>query len=629
MLIRLAVLGLLVSVCLGKSLQTSETSSTDSESTISVAVVENEITNSYDTENMEVQDNSPDDMQEPKAEDLIAQEHVDEDELDREDGEDDEDDEDEDDESVQGGFKLPFPLPSLPSLPGIHLPAILPSHPPSWMPYPRAWLHHLLPAYYPHPLPPHVVPPPPHMVHPAGTYLKPMQPEAESPVSSSRRRRGAPLRKIETKDPSEWWYDLDGAHKNEVTEDLRRKAGFATYKHIEKQMDHFAPAIHIGKINMGLKSNPELEHPSRASVGVKADWNPEDYENAFAFQRHGQHVAWDMYELLRYFKAGKLPPGKKFIVSKKLVSPYSQCWFSHTNRESFEELRVIDFTSVAARAKYWERDDCRHFQPGVYELVAIKETLKDPSGKVSDDEDLTGGVDVPVTGDEPDTLAEEDIVSEVEDRFKKRRKRSLGRKKRSESEFDFDLHDSDDHDFDHHDPSVHDSLHHDSDHHDSLHHEFAHHDSLHHESSHHDSLHHESSHHSPLHDSHHFDAYRHDHLQLKSVLIILKEVRTHYHGGRGYTAVLNFNPQALQEFSPVKVKSSHSKLVQESADGKVTKKFWFRQNAIPAGLNHQDTKSGSKVGFNDYRKPLTDHAEYENTLVWGKPVMTKPKAIIY
>merc|ERR1712180_392205 len=129
--------------------------------------------------------------------------------------------------------------------------------------------------------------------------------------------------------------------------------------------------------------------------------------------------------------------------------------------------------------------------------------------------------------------------------------------------------------------------------------------------------------------SHHFDAYRHDYLQLKSVLIILKEVRTHYHGGRGYTAVLNFNPQALQEFSPVKVKSSHSKLVQESADGKVTKKFWFRQNAIPAGLNHQDTKSGSKVGFNDYRKPLTDHAEYENTLVWGKPVMTKPKAVIY
>merc|ERR1711962_156149 len=129
--------------------------------------------------------------------------------------------------------------------------------------------------------------------------------------------------------------------------------------------------------------------------------------------------------------------------------------------------------------------------------------------------DLTGGVDVPVTGDEPDTIAEEDIVSEVEDRFKKRRKRSLGRKKRSESEFDFDLHDSSDH----------------------------------------DSLHHESSHHSPLHDSHHFDAYHHDHLQLKSVLIILKEVRTHYHGGRGYTAVLNFNPQALQEFSPVKVKS--------------------------------------------------------------------------
>ena len=31
-----------------------------------------------------------------------------------------------------------------------------------------------------------------------------------------------------------------------------RKAGFATYKHVEKQMDHYAPAIHIGKINMGL-----------------------------------------------------------------------------------------------------------------------------------------------------------------------------------------------------------------------------------------------------------------------------------------------------------------------------------------------------------------------------------------
>jgi len=528
MLIRLVVVGLLVSVCLGKSIETYDSTDRE-ESTIPLAVVENEISNAHYTEGMEVQDNGPDDMEEPKPEDLIAQEHVDEEEAEDDEDEEDEEDEDDHDESTQSDFNLPFRMPSFPSLPRFYMPTILPAYPPSWMPHPRGWLQTLLPGHHPevhhpalvHPPPPHVAPHPHH-----GTYLKPMEAESPAAAAASRRRREAPLKTVEVKDASEWWYDLDGTNKDPVTEMLKRKAGFATFKHIEKQMDHYAPAIHLGKIDMGYKSNPELEHPSAAAVGKKADWNPEDYENAFAFQRHGEHVAWDMYELLRYFKAGKLPPGKKFIVSKNLVGPYSRCWFSHTNRKSFEELRVIDFSSVAARAEYWERDDCRLFQPGVYELIAIKETLVDKF----DSSDSSTAV------------------------LSSRRKRSL-----FEGDFDHSKHD--------------------------------------------------------------------DFLKLKSVVIILKEVKTHYHGGRGYRAILNFNPQALQEYSPVKVKTSHSKLVQESADGELTKKFWFRQNAIPATLNHQDTKSGSKVGFNDYRKPIKDQADYENTLVWGKPVMTKPIAM--
>merc|ERR1712168_21407 len=282
MWIRLVVAGLLVSVCLGKSIETYDSSEGDlEESGIPLAVVENEISNAHDTEGMEVQDNGPDDMEEPKPEDLIAQDHVDEDEA------------EDDDESTESGYKLPFRMPSFPSLPRFYMPTILPAPPPPWMPYPRGWLQTLLPGHHPdvhHPALVH--PPPPHAApHPYGTYLKPMetvQPmEAESPAAASRRRREAPLKTVEVKDASEWWYDLDGPDKNPVTEMLKNKAGFATFKHIEKQMDHYAPAIHLGKIDMGYKSNPELENPSAAAVGKKADWNPEDYENAFAFQRHG------------------------------------------------------------------------------------------------------------------------------------------------------------------------------------------------------------------------------------------------------------------------------------------------------------------------------------------------------
>merc|ERR1711920_422622 len=101
--------------------------------------------------------------------------------------------------------------------------------------------------------------------------------------------------------------------------------------------------------------------------------------------------------------------------------------------------------------------------------------------------------------------------------------------------------------------------------------------------------------------------YHHGHAHIdfakpRTVVIMLKNIKTN-----SYIAVVNFNPQALQEWSPVKIKTGYAKLTEAQGDGLLTEKYLFKQASLPATQNHEQTMSGSKTGYNEYdlRTPRT------------------------
>jgi len=74
-----------------------------------------------------------------------------------------------------------------------------------------------------------------------------------------------------------FWYNQESTGDWEVSNKLRRQSDFyGTYKHIDRQMDNYGFATHVGKINRGDLRNPELNSPKDRAYGVNADFNPQD-----------------------------------------------------------------------------------------------------------------------------------------------------------------------------------------------------------------------------------------------------------------------------------------------------------------------------------------------------------------
>jgi len=303
--------------------------------------LDEELHKSYDTDGKAVVDLSDEDYEPPKKEELV--EH----------------------EEHEGEY--PSGLPQLPMLP--------------------PWMFQHFPFGFPHGFP--FFPPPP--AHPGqpGPHPHPHYPLPPSPprymskigeqedAAHKRERRGAPqlVKKITVKDDDEWWYDVDGGQKNEVTEKfMKTKAGFQTFKRIQDQMDHFAPALHVGTINRGYFSKPEFEAPGDRSFGKGMDFNADEMD-AFKYRPHGQHIAIDMDHLEEYLKHGKLPIGRKFIVRRNIVTGYSKCWTNvHTKHIEYQEF--VDVFSKSARDEYWNEFGCKAVVPGVYTLVGLKKSVE-------------------------------------------------------------------------------------------------------------------------------------------------------------------------------------------------------------------------------------------------------------
>ena len=86
----------------------------------------------------------------------------------------------------------------------------------------------------------------------------------------------------------DWWYDQGN---DWGTSDYFSAINpfYQTYKHVAAQMDMYGYAKHVGKINRGKFSNPELNLPANRAHGYQSDFNPKDYHSgAFRHQPKGQ-----------------------------------------------------------------------------------------------------------------------------------------------------------------------------------------------------------------------------------------------------------------------------------------------------------------------------------------------------
>ena len=72
---------------------------------------------------------------------------------------------------------------------------------------------------------------------------------------------------------SSWFYDMgdDWEVSNWLTSVNPYYGG---YKQAAKQMDMYGYAMHVGKINRGQFSNPELNMPADQAFGYQSDFNP-------------------------------------------------------------------------------------------------------------------------------------------------------------------------------------------------------------------------------------------------------------------------------------------------------------------------------------------------------------------
>jgi hypothetical protein len=201
------------------------------------------------------------------------------------------------------------------------------------------------------------------------------KPYASKPYAS--KPFGEPEEITEMDTSNDWWYDIDSGMENEVSELAKKKSGYAAYAAISKQMDHYAPALHVGTIDTGVLRNPYLEDAKDRSFGIGADFNIEDM-TAFKFTPQGQHLVLDFEQLEELIESGFLPVGKRLNIDERLITGYSQCWFGKKGKK-FEALGSVDPMSAASRYAYWDRADCHNFHEGRYELLGLKKSYK-PDG---------------------------------------------------------------------------------------------------------------------------------------------------------------------------------------------------------------------------------------------------------
>jgi len=73
------------------------------------------------------------------------------------------------------------------------------------------------------------------------------------------------------------------------------------YYQQQNQMDLFAPAIHVGKINRSSYSNPEANMPRHQAYGINHDFNPEDLQQgAFKRKPKGQNLVANQVHFVFY-----------------------------------------------------------------------------------------------------------------------------------------------------------------------------------------------------------------------------------------------------------------------------------------------------------------------------------------
>jgi len=91
----------------------------------------------------------------------------------------------------------------------------------------------------------------------------------------------------------DWWYDLGGQNSYASDYLYATSPYYSWFKNAQQQYDMFAPALHVGKINRGLFSNPELNLPADRAFGdpYHSDFHAHEMSSgAFEYRPRGQKI---------------------------------------------------------------------------------------------------------------------------------------------------------------------------------------------------------------------------------------------------------------------------------------------------------------------------------------------------
>jgi len=100
-----------------------------------------------------------------------------------------------------------------------------------------------------------------------------------------------PVRFEPPKENAGWWYDAEATPWDTQGAQLQNSPFYQTFRQMDKQLDMYGYAQHVGKINRGEYYNPELNLPGDRAFGYKGDFNAKDLASgAFRHAPRGQQV---------------------------------------------------------------------------------------------------------------------------------------------------------------------------------------------------------------------------------------------------------------------------------------------------------------------------------------------------
>jgi len=100
-----------------------------------------------------------------------------------------------------------------------------------------------------------------------------------------------PVRFEPPKENEGWWYDAEATPWDTQGAQLQNSPFYQTFRQMDKQLDMYGYAQHVGKINRGEYYNPELNLPGYRAFGYKDDFNAKDLASgAFRNAPRGQQV---------------------------------------------------------------------------------------------------------------------------------------------------------------------------------------------------------------------------------------------------------------------------------------------------------------------------------------------------